>query len=148
MSLIYNYQNASRILGVAPENIEKVEEWFKTVWVKVKDQSPILISKKKFAEMFVEYRQQGSHSLKPVKLSEHRYGVRNATNPHIAYQVLLNGPSVECTCPDYEKQKKVWKKGCCKHIYSVIRAIGFNSLKDYEQSFSLNVIKEENPCVH
>lgn len=148
MSLIFNYQNAARVLQVPPESIEIVEEWANTVWVKTQNKPPRLVSKKKFIEKFVEFRQKGSQGLIPVKLSDHRYGVRSAANPHIAYQVLLNGPNVECTCADYQKQKQVWGKGCCKHLYSVIHKLGFKTLKDYQQSFSLNVIKEEKICVH
>lgn len=63
---------------------------------------------------------------------ESSFTVRNEAK-NKAYSLTLYSDSLKCSCPDYEISSQVLSthQVCCKHGYSLLGHLGFNSLKEY-----------------
>lgn len=131
-TLIYSKSAAARILGVSSNQIEELQVWHKTVWLKVTGDRPLLISKTTFKQHFADWRKANSQGLVVTKhiLSQNTYTVRNEVKD-TRYQVVCRTNELTCTCDDWQNQKELIGRACCKHCYAVLNQLGYSSLADY-----------------
>lgn len=118
MDLVYNFTNASKVLGVPITEIRKIEVWENCVYICGKGFSKF-VSKGKFLQQFVESRKERAKSIVVEKVSQNKYIAFNTENNN-RYTVELLGGEIICSCKDYKKQVAEFGKGACKHIYAVI----------------------------
>lgn len=83
-----------------------------------------------FKKKFIAIRKQRSKNLKPQQINDSTYIVVN-NSKGTQYNLTLLDTRIDCDCIDYQNQVEYFGGGCCKHGYSVLNELGFNSLKDY-----------------
>ncbi len=131
-NLIYSKAAASRILGINKTEIKEIENWPKVILVKIHNQKSKFISKPDFRQHFADWRKSRSLSLEPTP---HVYNKQLFTvyNPYkdTRYQVRVHPQELICECDDWNNQKEILGRACCKHCYSVLNYLNYSSLKEY-----------------
>jgi hypothetical protein len=130
--LLYSKSAAARLLSVDLEEILDLQVWGTGIWVNIDGQRPRILSKKAFKQHFVDWRKAAARSLLVTTqvFARNTYTVRNETK-ETRYEVQLLGDRATCTCEDFAKQQKVFKQGCCKHLYAALKFCDYGSLADY-----------------
>ena len=131
-NLIFSKSAAARILSVAANKVAGFKQFAFVCWVWITGKRPTFISKRAFAAHFAKYRQQQAQGLKAEQWPEVRHWW-NVSNPSKGsrYPVVMGSAGPVCRCEDYHNQQEILGKGCCKHGYAVLRALGYGSLQDY-----------------
>lgn len=89
------------------------------------------VSRKAFANDFVEVRKTASEGLVSVKVDDTTFRVASSKAGR-DYIVRVWPNAIACYCSDYEEQKRQFGKGVCKHGYHVLNHwLGYGSLGDY-----------------
>jgi len=136
--MIYNKSAASRVLRCQPHEVKKMEIWPNVVLVV--SRKARFVSKQSFIQDFIQFRREGSQSLKVTQWNNQPrfFTVKSASDPNKQYTVTcLPTLSFSCTCEDYKSQIKVGiPKATCKHIYAVLRHLGYSSLREFLTSKS------------
>lgn len=83
-------------------------------------------------QAFVSRRKARARALTvtPWLMTPGHWTVRNETKG-TTYDVVEYPTAIYCTCADYGNQLEAFGQGCCKHGYSVLNQLGFNSLSEY-----------------
>lgn len=132
-NILYSVSAARRILGIYyPEIKVQIQVWKKVIWVWVEGRRPTLISKSKFRQQFIEWRQLQSRD---VAISRHprlrhTFIVQNPKS-NSTYEVVASSDRVHCQCEDYRNQVKFFGNGCCKHGYTTLNYLGYSTLREY-----------------
>jgi hypothetical protein len=131
-NLIYSIAAAARILKIEKEEIKSLEIWQKVVLVKIHNQKAKFISRQEFCQHFADWRKSNSQNLKATP-HEHNQELFSVSNPdkNVRYQVSLRPQELICNCQDWSNQKEYLGKACCKHCYSVLNYLNYESLKEY-----------------
>ena len=131
-NLIYSIAAAARILKIQKEKIKSLEIWQKIVLVKIHNQKARFISRQEFCQHFADWRKSNSQNLKATPY-EHNPELFSVSNPdkNVRYQVSLRPDELICNCQDWSNQKEHLGKACCKHCYSVLNYLNYESLKEY-----------------
>lgn len=89
------------------------------------------VSRKAFANDFVEVRKTAGQGLVSVQVDGTTYRVASS-KPGRDYVVRVFPKAIACYCSDYTEQKRQFGKGACKHVYHVLNHwLGYGSLGDY-----------------
>jgi hypothetical protein len=130
--LMYSKSAASRILGnrVMPHQVT-LEVWDKVALVKVKYQKPTFISKKTFEKEFVQSRRERAAEVTLHQQTATEW-LANSADSQEYHHVSIDGKAIACSCHDYQNQKRIFGRACCKHSYKLIFELGFKSLKEFE----------------
>lgn len=130
LNLLYSKSAIARILGVAVSKIKGFQKWWRVCWVWVEGQRPRFFSLSVFKQHFVDHRKAQARS---IYVAQVRDGYYRAVNPlkGTAYDCYSHQEGIDCGCEDYSNQIRFFKKGCCKHGYSVLNFLGFDSLAEY-----------------
>lgn len=129
---LYSAAAASRLTGIPVDQLI-VEEWAHCVWIRHIGYGARFISKLEFKIHFVAFRQQASKSI-AVRNIQGSWIADSARDKSKAYQIDLAPSGPECACRDYRNQIETIGRGCCKHGYAVLAALGHGSLSDYIQA--------------
>ena len=131
-NLIYSIAAAARILNIEKEGIKALEIWQKVVLVKIHNRKAKFISRQAFCQHFADWRRENSQNLKatPHEHNPELFSVSNL-NKNVRYQVSLLPQELICNCQDWSNQKEHLGKACCKHCYSVLNYLNYDSLKEY-----------------
>jgi hypothetical protein len=130
INFVYSKSAAARILGVSIYEIARFEVWAYVCFVHVKGQRPTFISKKVFRQHFVNWRKEQSRSLCVSRITDNHYRVVNPRKS-TAYSVWLFQEGLDCECEDYKNQVLIIGKACCKHCYTVLEWLKYQSLAEY-----------------
>ena len=136
----YSKAAAGRILGQNPSkiDIQVDDEKYgpKVVWVHVKGDRPMFMSRSVFDRHFHEWRWEQGKGLYVQPNGDNCWVVINAqrTTPTL---YLLEGRSdmITCTCEDFNQQLEQHGIGRCKHGCAVLQSLGFGSLNDYRKAW-------------
>ncbi|MDT9184608.1 SWIM zinc finger family protein [Limnospira sp. PMC 289.06] len=155
-SLLYTKAAAARITGVSPRKIERVEIWWKVIFVVFKKGNrlrPRFVSKKAFHQDFQSFRQGNTAELElhPNPTGEGtKFAVINPKTDGV-YLVTLSNRQLSCTCQDFEKQQEA--NDClslemgkhaprCKHIYKVLELGDIEFLESLSHDIDISPVDD------
>lgn len=126
MSIVYTKSATARILNINPRHVLRVELWANCVFVVVKGIGARFVSKRAYHNAFVQFRKDGARRLVVSLNSSGGYLVTGGSEPHTV------SADLECNCYDSAAQALAFgRSGACKHVYAVLGAMGYDSLRDY-----------------
>ena len=132
--MLYTDKAAQRLLGNAAQAkvTEVMPDGAFVTWKADDGQCSGFIPKAKFVELFIGDRKARARG---IQVTENAFypGYYTAYNSYSEsrYNLKASTDTIQCQCPDYQKQLERFGKGCCKHGYAVLNAQGFKSLADY-----------------
>lgn len=130
---IFTQSRAAHILGVKEVEFVYVCSDSNRILVGLFNDS-IYLTARDFKVSYAEERKLRGKGFKVTKMvkDDCSYAVRNESKQSV-YEVKCKPDSITCTCPDYEMTKSVMKsdKVACKHVYSVLGELGYDSLASY-----------------
>lgn len=129
-NFVYSKAAAARILGIDAYEITRFEVWAYVCFVHVRGHRPTFISKKAFRQHFVEWRKEQAKTLCVSRIADNHYRVVNPKKSTV-YSVWLFQEGLDCECEDYRNQVLILGKACCKHCYTVLEWLKFESLTEY-----------------
>ena len=84
------------------------------------------MSKRAYHNDFAQFRKDGAKRLAVTLSSNGGYLVTGGSELHTV------GADLECNCYDSAAQALAFgRSGACKHVYAVLGAMGYDSLRDY-----------------
>lgn len=129
---IYSKTAACQILK--RNDVKEVEIWANVVKISFLSGSPRITSKKPFLKYFAESRRLRGVELECKTIErDHLYEVRSGRIDNKSYLLEISledwvKPRVYCPCHDYATQVEIGvQTPCCKHVYSVLNKLGFDS---------------------
>jgi len=126
--MIYNRSNIARTLNAVVRNIAKITEMWKVCVVVIKGQRGRFVSKALIRAAFVEFRKQSARQVVITRVSATTF---RAVGRAETYTVTATATAIECDCQDYKNQVEQLGRGVCKHGYSALNILGFDSLAAY-----------------
>jgi hypothetical protein len=121
--------------GMFPDHaIKSIEIFHKAINVHFFGHRPQLVSKKKFLDYFAQSRRERGQKLKAHSFTPEVWQVESGhprTRPEgylVTFKMDQGSPRFKCECHDYAAQMEHGiSTPCCKHIYSVLDHLGFDS---------------------
>lgn len=134
-NLVYSRSAAARLMGVAVNQVGRIQQFAFVVWVWIRGKRPRFISKRSFLQHFAQWRQRQANTLKAKRWPQ-LPSWWTVTNPNkqSRYPVVLGEKGPVCRCEDYKNQQQFLGRGVCKHGYAVLSALGFKSLAAYKKN--------------
>jgi hypothetical protein len=131
---VYSQSRAAHILGVKENQVEFVYVCGNGQVLVGLFNDSVYLTEQDFKISFAEERKARGKGFKVTKMvkDDHSYSVRNESKQSV-YEVKCKADSITCTCPDYDIISQVFnsKKVACKHVYSVLGELGYDSLASY-----------------
>lgn len=135
-SFVFTRTAAGHILGGV---CQRLEVWSNCVWAIVVVNGKKLcrfISKKRFLAFFAESRKQRSHAITVTQnvFNPRLFTARSASDENKTYSLTVHDRFLSCSCEDFSNQCKLIPEGkpkACKHVYAVLKFMGYQSLSAY-----------------
>jgi len=129
--LIYSASAIRRVLNLPSTARLQVQKWFRVIWVWVEGQRPTFLSKATLKRHFVEWRKAAAKALFVEHFYDNIYYVSHPGEARSRRQVQVSHDGLKCQCEDFQAQVKEIGRGCCKHCYSILNYLGYDSLATY-----------------
>jgi len=123
--------------GMFPDRaIKRIEVFHNAVNIHFLHYRSQLVSKSEFLRYFAESRRERGQRLRATSITPEVWQVESGSprihpNGYLVQFEMVNGdPAFKCDCHDFNTQTEVGiKTPCCKHVYSVLDALGYNSYR-------------------
>lgn len=139
---VYSMSRAAKILGIKENEVEFVYVVGNGQVLVGLFNNSVYLTEREFKVIYGEERKARAVGFKVTKRldDKHSYSVRNEAKKSV-YKVSCYTDHIMCDCPDHEISRQIFNsnKVACKHIYSVLGLLGFNSLNDYVKGKQTNV---------
>lgn len=115
--------------------VKRVEIFANAINVHFLEGRSKLVSKRDFLNYFAESRRERGQQLKAQAIAPDQWEVQSSKPGNEPYDVVeewINGrPQLKCDCYDYAAQFEygVTTSPCCKHCYSVLDSLGYDSYR-------------------
>jgi hypothetical protein len=133
--IIFNRSNICAVTWLQPEHISQIHILNNRVCnVYLSNGLKVRVTAHQIKPVMEEKRKARFKNLQVLPTKLHNYLVRNEIKG-TEYTVLPLIEHLECNCPDWKNQSIAFDtdKVCCKHVFGVIRFLGFSQLSEYEE---------------
>ncbi|BAQ63947.1 hypothetical protein [Geminocystis sp. NIES-3709] len=112
--------------------------------VTLKTGETLKVTANEVKESLEQTRKKRSSNIEIIDNPDYTYTARNPIK-ETQYTLITKDSYIYCTCPDYNNQSIALKSDqvCCKHIWSLLEYLGFNSLLEYKEYIETEQIEAE-----
>ena len=133
--IIFNHSNICAVTWLQPEHISQIHILNNRVCqVYLTNGLKVRVTASQIKPVMEEKRKARLKNLQVLPTKLHNYLVRNEIKG-TEYTVLPLIDHLECSCNDWKNQSIAFDTDqvCCKHIFALLRFLGFSQLSQYQE---------------
>lgn len=102
--------------------------------VTLKSGETLKVTAQEIKNILEDTRKKRSSNIEIIDNPDNTYTARNPIK-ETEYELISRDSSIHCTCPDYNNQAISLKSDevYCKHIWALLKYLGFSDLSEYEE---------------